>query len=55
MIAIGSNFAANLERGRNTPMSFIIEETKETILGFSKGTYFCESIVTLFCFNIISV
>ena len=32
------NFTANLERGRNTTVFFIIEEAKETISDFSQGT-----------------
>ena len=32
------NFAANLDRAGNTKVYFILEETKETILDFSKGT-----------------
>ena len=32
------NFTANLDRARNTTMFFIIEEAKETVLGFSQGT-----------------
>ena len=51
------NFTANLDRDGNTTMLFIIEEAKETILNFSKGTVkllqMC--IAILFCSNIISV
>ena len=32
------NFTVNLDRARNTTMSFIIEEAKETVLDFSQGT-----------------
>ena len=32
------NFTANLDRAGNTRISFILEEAKETILGFSQGT-----------------
>ena len=32
------SFTASLEREGNTTMFFIIEEVKETILDFSKGT-----------------
>ena len=32
------NFTANLDRAGNTRMFFIIEEAKETMLGFSQGT-----------------
>ena len=32
------NFTANLDRAGNTAMFFIIEEAKETWLGFSQGT-----------------
>ena len=31
------NFTANLDRNGNTIMFFIIEEAKETVLGFLKG------------------
>ena len=31
------NFTANLDRGGNTTMFFIIEEAKETIFEFSQG------------------
>ena len=33
-----TNFTANLDRGGNTAMFFIIEEPKETVLDFSQGT-----------------
>ena len=32
------NFTANLDRAGNTTMFFIIQEVKETVLGFSQGT-----------------
>ena len=32
------NFTANLDRAGNTRVYFILEEPKETILGFSQGT-----------------
>ena len=32
------NFTANLDRAGNTRIYFILEEEKETILGFSQGT-----------------
>ena len=32
------DFTANLDREGNTTMFFIIEEAKETVLGFSQGT-----------------
>ena len=32
------NFTANLDRTGNATMFFIIEEAKETVLGFSQGT-----------------
>ena len=32
------NFTANLDRAGNTIVYFILEEAKETILHFSKGT-----------------
>ena len=33
-----NNFTANLDRAGNTRAYFILEEAKETILGFSQGT-----------------
>ena len=32
------NFTANLDRGGNTTMFFVSEDTKETILDFSRET-----------------
>ena len=32
------NFTANIDRDENATISFIVEEMKETILGFSQGT-----------------
>ena len=32
------NFTANLDRGGNTRVYFILEEAKETILDFSQGS-----------------
>ena len=32
------NFTANIDRAGNTTMFFIVEEAKETVLGFSQGT-----------------
>ena len=32
------NFTSNLDRDGNTTMFIIIEEAKETVLGFSQGT-----------------
>ena len=32
------NFTANLDRAGNTRIYFILEKTKETILGFAQGT-----------------
>ena len=32
------NFAANLDQDRNKTMFFIIDEAKETVLDFSRGT-----------------
>ena len=32
------NFTANLDRGNNTRILFILEEAKETILDFLQGT-----------------
>ena len=33
-----TNFTANLDKRRNTTISFVIEEAKETILDFSQET-----------------
>ena len=43
------NFTGNLNQGRQTAMFFILEKVKETL------TKNCESVVILFCFNIILV
>ena len=43
------NFAGNLDRDGNTQIFFIIEEVKETVLDFSKGTI----EVLSFCFILI--
>ena len=32
------NFTSNLDRDGNTRIYFILEEAKETVLGFSQGT-----------------
>ena len=32
------NFTANLDRAKNTRLYFILEEAKETVFEFSKGT-----------------
>ena len=32
------NFTANFDKAGNTTMFFVIEEAKETLLDFSKGT-----------------
>ena len=32
------NFTANVDRGGNTRLYFILEEAKETVLEFSQGT-----------------
>ena len=32
------NFTANLDRTGNTRIYFVLEEIKETVLGFSQGT-----------------
>ena len=32
------NFTANLDRGRNTRIYFILQEAKETVLDLSQGT-----------------
>ena len=48
------NFAANLDQDRNKTMFFIIDEAKETVLDFSRGTVkvlWMYSTI-LFCFNI---
>ena len=33
-----NNFTTNLDRADNTRFSFILEEAKETVFGFSQGT-----------------
>ena len=45
------NFAGNLREAQGWTMFFIIEEAKETVLGFSEGTV----KVLWFCFNIILI
>ena len=47
------NFTANLDRAGQTPMYFIIEEAKKNRFRFF--TRNCESVVSLFCFDIILV
>ena len=47
-----TNFTENLEWGVQTPMYFITEEAKETILDFLQGNVIT---IILFCFNIISI
>ena len=44
------NFTENLDREQGSTMFFIIEEAKETVLDFSKGTV---KVLWLFRFNII--
>ena len=44
------NFTENLDRAQGSTMFFIIEEAKETVLDFSKGTV---KVLWLFRFNII--
>ena len=46
------NFSGDLERGGNTKMFFILEE-KRNYFGFFTGN--CQTIVNIFCFNIISI
>ena len=48
------SFTANPDWAGQTAMHFIIEEAKETILDFSQGNI-CESVVILFCFDIMLV
>ena len=43
------NFTGNLTRRGGTRMYFVIEEAKETILGFSKGT------VKVLCFYFVFI
>ena len=45
------NFTWNLDRAEGSAMFFIIEEAKETVLDFSKGTV--KVLWFYFCFNII--
>ena len=45
------NFTVNLDRAEGSTMFFIIEEAKETVLDFSKGTVKVFSFL-FFCFNI---
>ena len=47
------NFTENLDGDRNTTIFLIIEEAKRNSFRFV--TRNCESIVILFCFNIISI
>ena len=47
------NFTGNLDRGGITQMFFIIEEAKETVLEFSKGTVEVLMILFVCFFNII--
>ena len=47
------NFTENLEN--STTIFFIIEEAKETVLDFSKGTAKVLSAMILFCFDIILI
>ena len=47
-----TNFTENLEWEVQTPMYFITEEAKETILDFLQGNVIT---IILFCFNIISI
>ena len=46
------NFTANLERGGNTRLYFILEEAKKTVFDFSQGTAkFCKyNIIIRFTF-----
>ena len=47
------NFTANLDLTGQTAVYFIIEEAKKN--GYRSFTRNCESVVILFCFNIILV
>ena len=47
------NFTANIDRDGNTTMFFIIDEVKKRHFTFFAKN--CESIVIVFCFNIISI
>ena len=47
------DITANIDRDENTTMFFIIEEAQRSSFRlFAKN---CESIVNLFCFNIMSI
>ena len=48
---ITNNFNGNLDRAEGSTMFFIIEEAKETVLDFSKGTI----KVLWFYFNIMLI
>ena len=47
------NFTANLNRAWNTRIYFILEETKEPILNFSKGTVKVLLICYIIFFSLI--
>ena len=47
------NFTANLDRGGNTRIYFILEEAKETILNFSQGTVKVLEICYTIIFSLI--
>ena len=47
------NFTANLDRGGNTRIYFILEEAKETILNFSQGTVKVLQICYTIIFSLI--
>ena len=47
------NFTGNLDRAEDSTMFFIIEEAKETVLDFSKGTV--KKLWFYFCFDIILI
>ena len=46
------NFTENLNRAEGATMFFIIEEAKETVLDFSKGTV---KVLWFYCFDIIFI
>ena len=47
------NLSANLDWGGQTAMYFFIKDAKETVFRFFTGRR--ESIIVLYCFNIISI
>ena len=49
---IQNNFTGDLRRVEGSTLFFLIEEVKETVLDFSKGTV---KVLILFRFNIILI